>query len=66
MAKSHKWKHGDIFKTPQKNIMLYLKFAYRPPQAVCVVGPCGGLVEKQYFNDVLQAAKFLFNIKEKL
>lgn len=62
----HKWEHGDVFKTSLNIIMVYLKFAYEPPQTVCVVGNCGGLVERQYFDKILQDGKFLFNIKEKL
>jgi len=62
----HVWKHGDIFKTRTNNIMVYLKFTTKPPQTVCIVGDCGGLVQRKHFNNVLHNAKFLFNIKEKL
>ena len=62
----HVWKHGDIFKTSTNNIMIYLKFTVEPPRAVCVVGLCGGLVQKGHFTNVMRGAKFLFNIKEKL
>ena len=62
----HVWEHGDVFKTPERNIMIYLKFVFGPPRTVCIVGPCGGVVEQQYFKNVLRNAKFLFNIKEKL
>lgn len=62
----HRWEHGDIFKTYTGCIMVYLKFTYGHPRIVCVVGRTGGLVERQNFDSVLQNAKFLFNIKEKL
>ena len=62
----HVWKHGDIFKTSTNNIMIYLRFTVGSPRTVCVVGICGGLVERGHFKNVMKDAKFLFNIKEKL
>lgn len=63
----HKWEHGDIFKSNVGCIMVYLRFLFEPsPRTVCIVGPTGGLVERQYFDGVMTNAKFLFNIKEKL
>lgn len=66
LEQTHKWEHGDVFKTSVNNIMIYLKFTIGPPRTVCIHGPTGGMVEQKNIKNILQDAKFLFNIKEKL
>ncbi len=61
----HIWKHGDVFKTNTDVIMMYFKFVTNdPPQAICIVGNCGGPALD--LDCSLNNAKFLFNIKERL
>ena len=65
-VETHKWEHGDIYETWTGNIMVYLKFAFGPPQTVCLEGLCSGMVKPEHIERTLQNAKFLFNITEKL
>ena len=61
----HVWEHGDVFKTRSGVIMMFHSFcAERKSEAICIVGLCNGPAGN--LEEVLQNAKFLFNIEEKL
>jgi len=59
----HKWEHGDVFKTSDGFLMLYIHSTHCEPQVIYLIAIMAATCKPDAY---LIDAEFLYNIKEKL